>query len=174
MFVLVLQSQSPASISSFLSLSYALFFHSFPLSHSTLNHSMYFCSASFFTFLPMSFAFSLSFTIITIYFSYNLSACFFFFTRLFSFDLSFARWKKGIKKDFVVAASKCNEMLSLPSMHKFVLFKLIFFSFLLDSTDFIPNRIIFCESSDNTIPVQKRRISKTQRATQLLVQVSVL
>lgn len=98
MFVLVLQSQSPASISSFLSLSYALFFHSFPLSHSTLNHSMYFCSASFFTFLPMSFAFSLSFTIITIYFSYNLSACFFFFTRLFSFDLSFASKKKGLRK----------------------------------------------------------------------------
>lgn len=159
MFVLVLQSQSPANTSSslslFLSLSFALF-HSFPLSHSTLNHFTCFCSASLFIF-PLNlflFLLLLSFTIITIYFPYNLFVSFF---TLF-FRLSIFYRKKRIKKDFVVATSKCNEMLSLPSMHKFVRFKLIIFLLYW----ILLNRIIFCESSDNTIPIQKRRISKTQ------------
>lgn len=67
------------------------------------------------------FAFSLSFTIIT-NFPHNLSAYFFLFS-FFSLVWSiFHRKKITIKKDFVVAASKRNEMLPLPSMHKFVLF----------------------------------------------------
>lgn len=69
--------------------------------------------------------FSFSFTIITIYFPYNLSVS---FSSAFLFSLFCSIGKKKIKKDFVVAASKYNEMPSLPSMHKFVLhFKLIFF-----------------------------------------------
>lgn len=184
MFVLVLRvsrQQVYHPFSPSLSLS---FFHSFLLSHSTLNHSMCSCSVSFFTFLPIS---PPSFLLVFIYNNYDLfpvqSYCFFFLSISFFTLLYHLSWKKKIKKDFVVATSKYNEMPSLPSntiLHKFVLhFKLIFFSFILDSTDFIPNRIIFCESSDNTIPVQKRRISKTQHrqdadTTELLVQVSVL
>lgn len=106
---------------------------SFTLSryHTAHNHSMFLpvpLSSAFLQSLPLCF-FSLSFTIITNYFPYNPSICFFFhsfFFFFFSFRPSFI--EKKIEKDFVVAASKCNEMLSLPSIHKFVLhFELIFF-----------------------------------------------
>lgn len=98
------------------------FFHSFPLSHSTLNHSKCFCKCFF-----LHLSSNLLCFLVIIYNNYDLFPIqsfrfsFFFF---FSFDLLS---KKRIKKDFVIAASKCNEMLSLPSMHEFVLFKLIFF-----------------------------------------------
>lgn len=165
MFVLVLQSQSPASISSFLSLSLALFLSFFPI---ITQHT-----ESFHVFLHVilssPFLQSLLLLFIIIYnnymdLPYNLYVRFYFFT-LFFFVSSIFRRKKRIKKDFVVAASKCNEMLSLLSMHKFVFFcfKLTFFAFILDSTDFIPNRIIFRESSDNTIPVRRNGAFRSDR-----------
>lgn len=163
MFVLVLQSQSPASISSFLSLSLVLFLSFFPI---ITQHT-----ESFHVFLHVilssPFLQSLLLLFIIIYnnymdLPYNLYVCFFFHSFLFRFI--YLSSKKRIKKDFVVAASKCNEMLSLPSIHKFVFrFKLTFFAFILDSTDFIPNRIIFRESSDNTIPVRRNRAFQSDR-----------
>lgn len=163
MFVLVLQSQSPASISSFLSLSLVLFLSFFPI---ITQHT-----ESFHVFLHVilssPFLQSLLLLFIIIYnnymdLPYNLYVCFFFHSFLFRFI--YLSSKKRIKKDFVVAASKCNEMLSLPSMHKFVFrFKLTFFAFILDSTDFIPNRIIFRESSDNTIPVRRNGAFQSDR-----------
>lgn len=163
MFVLVLQSQSPASISSFLSLSLVLFLSFFPI---ITQHT-----ESFHVFLHVilssRFLQSLLLLFIIIYnnymdLPYNFYVCFFFHSFLFRFI--YLSSKKRIKKDFVVAASKCNEMLSLPSMHKFVFrFKLTFFAFILDSTDFMPNRIIFRESSDNTIPVRRNGAFQSDR-----------
>lgn len=61
------------------------------------------------------------------YFPYNL--CLYLFSFFF-FVWSILYWKKRIKKDFVIATSKYNEMLSLLSMHKFVLFiNWFFFSY---------------------------------------------
>lgn len=131
MFVLVLQSQSPASISSFLSHSFMLSpFHSFPLSHWIIPRvSAALVSSPLLHHHPLRF-------LVIIYNNYELFPTQSFgllpFFSFFSLVWSIFRRKKiTIKKDFVVAASKRNEMLSLPSMHKFVLF--INWCFLLDS-----------------------------------------
>lgn len=102
-----------------LSLALFLSFFSVIIQHTKSSHfvSAMLLSSPFLQSLSLYF-FSLSFTIITIYFPHNLSVSFFFHSF---FRFIYLSSKKRIKKDFVVIALKCNEMLSLPSMHKFVL-----------------------------------------------------
>lgn len=107
---------------------------SFTLSryHTAHNHSMFSASASLFSFPPISPPLLL---LVIIYNNYELlpiQSFHLFLLSLFffsSFRPSFI--EKKIEKDFVVAASKCNEMLSLPSIHKFVLHFEFFFCFVL-------------------------------------------
>lgn len=138
-------------------------FHSFLLSHSTLSHSMCFCMWFFLhhSFNPFCF-FSLSFTII-IWISLIIFKFVSFFT-LFFFVSSIFRWKKGLRK--ILSSQHWNVMKCFHCLlctNLFFVLNWLFFAFTLDSTDFIPNRIIFRESSDNTIPVRRNGAFRSDR-----------
>jgi len=161
-----------SSISTFLSLSLALFLSFFPI---ITQHT-----ESFHVFLHVILSSPFLQSLLLLFFiiynnymdlPYNLYVCFFFHSFLFCFI--YLSSKKRIKKDFVVAASKCNEMLSLPSMHKFVFrFKLTFFLLLYWTLPILYRT----ELSSVKVQITQYRYAGTAHfeATELLVQISVL